>query len=261
MKSSLLLAIDIGNTHTVFGIYESDRLIADWRITSSTARTEDECWLLLLLLSQSRGIDPLHIRHVGVSSVVPNLTDVYILMSRKYLSLEPLVVHANLTLGVNICYDDPMAVGADRICDAVAAYTKYGGPVIIIDFGTATTFDVVTAEGEYLGGVIAPGIETAAADLHRRAAKLPKIDLHFPQRVIGRDTISSMQSGIMYGAVDAMEGIVKRIWEELGVQRTTVVATGGLVNIVSSQSKIIDHIEPSLVLEGVRIIVERNQKR
>jgi type III pantothenate kinase len=259
--SPLLLAIDIGNTHTVFGLYDGESLLADWRITSPIARTMDECWLIVRFLSSDRGIEQVRIHRVGIASVVPNLTDIYIQMSRKYLTVEPLVIGGSLDTGIKVLYDDPSAVGADRICDAAAAYKKYGGPIIIIDFGTATTFDVVTARGEYLGGAIAPGIETAAADLHRRAAKLPRIDLHFPKSVIGQDTISSMQAGIMFSAVDSMEGIVRRIWEELGVERTPVVVTGGLAGLISARSRLITAVEPSLVLEGVRIIVERELRQ
>jgi len=193
---------------------------------------------------------------VGISSVVPNLTDVFVWMSEKHFKVKPIVVSSELDLGIKILYDDPSAVGADRLCNAVAGFTKYGGPVIIIDFGTATTYDVVSEKGEYLGGVIAPGIETSAAELHRRAAKLPKIELHFPKSVIGKNTVSSMQSGIMYGAVDAMEGMIKRIKNIIG-QNAKVIATGGLAKTIIEHTNMIDFYEPSLVLDGICIIYNR----
>ncbi|MGB9592418.1 MAG: type III pantothenate kinase, partial [Candidatus Kryptoniota bacterium] len=181
-------------------------------------------------------------------------------MSAKYFNCEPMVVSASLDLGIKIDYEDPHAVGSDRICNAVAGFEKFGGPLIIIDFGTATTFDVISVDGTYLGGAIAPGLETAAQDLQRRAAKLPKIELKFPANIIGKNTVASMQSGIMFGAVESMEGIVRRIKNEIG-ESAKVVATGGYAGILASASRIINAVEPSLVLEGVRIIYEKNQKK
>ncbi len=252
----MLLAIDIGNTHTVFGIYRDGKLIHDWRVSSLITRTEDETWLLVKFFCEDAKVNINEITGVGISSVVPNLTDVFIWMSEKHFKVKPVVVSSELDLGIKILYDDPSAVGADRLCNAVAGFTKYGGPVIIIDFGTATTYDVVSENGEYLGGVIAPGIETGAAELHRRAAKLPKIELHFPKSVIGKNTVSSMQSGIMYGAVDAMEGMIKRIKNIIG-QNAKVIATGGLAKIIIEHTNMIDFYEPSLVLDGIYIIYNR----
>jgi len=252
----MLLAIDIGNTHTVFGIYRDGKLIHDWRVSSLITRTEDETWLLVKFFCSDANVDVGDITGVGISSVVPNLTDVFLWMSRKHFKVEPVVISSEIDLGIKILYDDPTAVGADRLCNAVAGFTKYGGPVIIVDFGTATTYDVVSERGEYLGGVIAPGIETSAAELHRRAAKLPKIELHFPKSVIGKNTVSSMQSGIMYGAVDAMEGMIRRIKEVVG-QRAKVIATGGLAKTIIEHTKVIDFYEPSLVLDGIYIIYNR----
>ncbi len=252
----MLLAIDIGNTHTVFGIYKDGKLLQDWRVSSQIARTEDEVWLIVKFFCSDLNINVNEITGVGISSVVPNLTDIFVWMSQKHLNIEPVVISAELDLGIKILYDDPSAVGADRLCNAVAGFVKYGGPVIIVDFGTATTYDVVSEKGEYLGGVIAPGLETSAAELHRRAAKLPKIELHFPKDVIGRNTISSMQSGIMYGAVDAMEGMVRRIRNIVG-QNAKVVATGGLAKVIIKYTNVIDFYEPSLVLDGIWIIYNR----
>jgi type III pantothenate kinase len=252
----MLLAVDVGNTHTVLGIYDGDRLVADWRIASLTQRTADEHWLALRSFCTDSGIDLKHIRGVGLSSVVPDLTDIFETMSRNYLKVEPLTVTANLDLGISVHYIDPSQVGADRLCNAIAGYHKYGGPLIIIDFGTATTFDVVAKNGDYLGGVITLGLESMASELHRRAAKLPKIELHFPATVIGRDTVSSMQAGVMFGTVDAVEGAVRRITQELGAP-AKVIATGGLSRVVARYTKVIEHCEPSLVLDGIRLIYRR----
>ncbi|MCS7228761.1 MAG: type III pantothenate kinase [Candidatus Kryptonium sp.] len=252
----MLLAIDIGNTHTVFGIYKDGELLHDWRVSSLITRTEDETWLLVKFFCNDANVNIEEITGVGISSVVPNLTDVFVWMSQKHFKTDPVIVSSDLDLGIKILYDDPSAVGADRLCNAVAGYTKYGGPVIIVDFGTATTYDVVSENGEYLGGVIAPGIETSAAELHRRAAKLPKIELHFPKSVIGTNTVSSMQSGIMYGAVDAMEGMIKRIKNIIG-QHAKVIATGGLAKAIIEKTNVIDFYEPSLVLDGIYIIYNR----
>jgi type III pantothenate kinase len=252
----MLLAVDIGNTHTVLGVYAGERLLCDWRITSSTHRTADESWLTIKNLCKEAGIEIQSITGVGVSSVVPNLTDIFETIARKYLKVEPVSVSASLDLGIKIHYTDPSAVGADRLCNAIAGYRKYGGPLIVIDFGTATTYDVISKEGDYLGGIITLGLESSADELHRRAAKLPRIELHFPSSVIGTDTVSSMQAGVLFGTVDAVEGIVRRIRKELG-NDAKVIATGGLASTVARYTSIIEACEPTLVLEGVRLIYER----
>ncbi len=252
----MLLAIDVGNTHTVLGIYDGARLVAEYRVSSATARTEDEFGLIVKLFCENAGIATSAVDGIGISSVVPNLTDVVVKMSEKYFQIKPLVISAALDFGIRVLYDDPASVGADRLCNAVAGFTKYGGPLIIIDFGTATTYDVVSRNGEYLGGVIAPGIETAAANLHRQAAKLPKVELKFPEKVVGTDTVASMQSGILYGSVDAMEGMIRRIKDVVG-QEAKVIVTGGYSKLIKEHSQSIDYWEPSLVLDGMRMIYER----
>jgi type III pantothenate kinase len=260
----MFLAIDIGNTHTVFGIYRNAKLMADWRATSMLQRTEDEVGTQVRLFLKEANIPLKKIDGVGISSVVPNLTDVYSLMARKYFGVEPLIISSSLDLDITINYDDPNSVGADRICNTVAGFEAFGGPLIIIDFGTATTYDVVSSTGDYLGGIIAPGVETSAVDLHRRAAKLPKIELHFPKTVVGRDTVSAMQAGILFGAVDAMEGMVMRIQQDLlrsGEKRATVIATGGFSQLIASRSKTISSSVPSLVLDGVRLIYEKTRHK
>ena len=252
----MILAVDIGNTHTVFGIYDKKKLLGDWRVTSFVTRTEDEFGALIRTFCDNAGIPMKKITAFGISSVVPNLTDVMERMSRKYLKLEPIIVSSALPLGIKVLYEDPSSVGADRLCNAVAGFAKYRGPLVIVDFGTATTFDVISKSGEYLGGVIAPGIETSAAELHRRAAKLPKVDIHFPKHVVGTNTVNSMQSGILYGALDSMETMIRRISKEID-DYPTVIATGGFSELMMEHSKIINKHEPTLVLDGVRIIVEK----
>jgi type III pantothenate kinase len=252
----MLLAVDIGNTHTVVGIFKGEKLLADWRLASSAHRTADEQWLIIKSFLVESAISSSDIKGVGISSVVPDLTVIFETLAKKYLRVEPMTVHAALDLGMPILYKDPAVVGADRLCNALAGMKKYGTPLIILDFGTATTFDVVSKNGEYLGGVIALGLESAAAELHRRAAMLPKIPLQFPPQVIGRDTVSSMQAGIMFGAIDAVEGIVRRIRRELGTE-ARVIATGGLSSVVANHTKVIEACEPSLVLEGIQLIHER----
>lgn len=250
----MFLSIDIGNTHTSFALYENENLLGHWRVSSIISRTEDEIAVQVNFFCNTIAKNISDINAVGISSVVPNLTIAAQRMAEKYISRnDVLVVGSHCDIGMPILYDDPTAVGADRICNAVAGYKKHGAPLIIIDFGTANTFDVVSRKGEYLGGVISPGLETSAADLHRRAARLPKIELTFPSNVIGRNTVESMKSGIMFSAVDSINGIVHRIWEELG-ERTKVIATGGYASIIASRTSLIEHVEPTLVLDGVRII-------
>ncbi len=251
----MLLAIDIGNTHTVVGVFNGETLLVDWRMTSLSQRTADENWLTIKEFCRESNLDPASITGVGISSVVPDLTTNFELLARTRLHLDPVTVSSKLDLGIKILYADPAAVGADRLCNAVAGFHKYGGPLIIIDFGTATTFDVVSATGDYLGGVIALGLESSASELHRRAAKLPRIELRFPEKVIGQDTIGSMQAGVMFGTVDAVEGMVRRIRSELGVQ-TRVIATGGLSSVIARYTNVIEKCEPALVLEGIRLIWE-----
>jgi len=250
----MLLAIDVGNTHTVVGIFRGEHLVADWRMASATHRTADETWLTIKSFCGDAGINTADIRGVGISSVVPDFTGILESMVRKYIKVDPVIVDASLDLGITVGYADPTA--ADRLCNAIAGFAKYGGPLIIIDFGTATTYDVVSEKGDYLGGVITLGLESSAAELHRRAAKLPKVELRFPHRVVGKETASSIQAGIMFGSVDAVEGMVRRIQNELG-STTRVIATGGLSTVIAQQTRVIEACEPSLVLEGVRLIYEK----
>jgi len=259
----MLLAIDIGNTHTVFGIFQGVALKADWRVSSTAQKTEDEVGTQLLQFLRGGGIEPSAIQSIGLSSVVPNLTDIFRRMAEKYFGQSPVIIGSNLDLGISIRYKDPSAVGADRLCNAVAGFAKYGGPLIIVDFGTATTYDIIAANGDYLGGVISAGVETSAADLHRRAARLPKIKLHLPKQLIATDTVASMQAGILYGAIDSLEGMIRRLQKEIHTREgkaARVIATGGFSTFISRQTQVLSATEPTLVLDGVRLIVERIRK-
>ncbi|MDZ7373765.1 MAG: type III pantothenate kinase [candidate division KSB1 bacterium] len=252
----MLLAIDVGNTHVVVGVFDGEKLLGRWRLASGVARTEDELWALLKTLSSGEGVDLQRVRGVAVSSVVPSLTPVVEKMARRYLDLSPLLISAELDLGMPVLYEDPRAVGADRICNAVAGYHLFGGPLVVVDFGTATTFDVVTRDGEYLGGIICTGLETSAYLLHRYAAKLPKVELAFPPELIGRNTENAIRSGLMWGAVEMVDGLVRRLRAELG-EDTRTVATGGLARLLVPKLREVDRVEPDLTLIGIRLVYTR----
>jgi len=228
-----------------------------WRLSSKNFRTEDECWVAIDALFKLEKENPGSISGVAISSVVPELTLIYKRMVDKYLDINPVIIGSDLDLGFKILYKDPLAVGADRLCNAIAGKKKYGVPLIILDFGTATTFDCLDKNGDYLGGIICPGIESAATVLHFKAAKLPKIDLVFPEKLIGRTTEESMQSGILYGAVELIEGLVPKIKKELSSD-CKVIATGGLAPIIAEQTSAIDNVEESLNIEGIYLLYKRN---
>jgi type III pantothenate kinase len=254
----MLLTIDIGNTNLTLGLYEGDTLGAHWRLATDHNRMPDEYGLQLLGLLQNAGKTLKDIKGISLASVVPPLTGRVVQACREYLKQEPLVVDAGIKTGIKIRYEDPKAVGADRVCDAVAVMKLYGGPACVVDFGTATTFNAVTKDGEYLGGAITAGINLAAEALYTRAAKLPRIDLQVPPSVIGRNTVHAMQSGLLFGYVSMVEGMVARFRSELGSDMK-VVATGGLAEVVAKETKVIDVIAPWLTLEGLRIIWELNR--
>ncbi len=255
----MLLAIDIGNTEVAAGLFKQDQLIAHWRISSNITRTEDETWSIMYSICQALGQDLKNVTGVAISSVVPDHTIIFEKMVHKYNNCAPVIVHSGLDLGIKICYETPASVGADRLCNAVAGFQKYGGPLIIVDFGTATTFDVVSKKGEYLGGAIAPGIETASRMMHLRAAKLPSISLHFPEHVIGRTTENSMQAGIMYGAVDIVNGLSKRINNEIAGD-ASFIATGGLAKLLLEKLENDFILEPYLTLKGLHFVYNRVRK-
>ena len=250
------MAIDIGNTQIAAGIFDNEKLCTHWRLSSTPERTEDETWILMKAICDAHGINIKEIKGVAITSVVPEMISTFVKIAIKYLKIDPVVVRHNIDLGINILYENPASVGADRLCNAVGGFHKYGGPLTIVDFGTATTFDVVSGKGDYMGGIIAPGIETSALILHQRAAKLPKVELFFPDKIIGRTTETSMQSGLMYGSVELIDGIIKRINKELG-EKTIAIATGGLARIILNQLKSVNKLEPFLTLEGLRIIYNR----
>jgi type III pantothenate kinase len=255
----MLLTIDIGNTNLTLGLYEGDTLGAHWRLATDHNRMPDEYGLQFLGLLQNAGKTIQDIKGISLASVVPPLTGRVVQACREYLKQEPLVVDAGVKTGIKVRYEDPKAVGADRICDAVAVMKLYGGPACVVDFGTATTFNAITKDGEYLGGAITAGINLAAEALYTRAAKLPRIDLQVPPSVIGRNTVHAMQSGLLFGYVSMVEGMVNRFRAELGGDMK-VVATGGLAEVVAHETKVIDIIAPWLTLEGLRIIWEINEK-
>ncbi len=254
----MLLTIDIGNTNLTLGLYEGHQLGAHWRLATDHNRMPDEYGLQFLGLLQNAGKTPGDITGVSLASVVPPLTGRVIQACREYLKQEPLVVDAGIKTGIKIRYEDPKAVGADRVCDAVAVMKFYGGPACVVDFGTATTFNAITKDGEYLGGAITAGINLAAEALYTRAAKLPRIDLQVPPSVIGRNTTHAMQSGLLFGYVSMVEGMVARFRSELG-SGMKVIATGGLAEVVAKETKTIDIIAPWLTLDGLRLIWELNQ--
>jgi len=253
----MLLVIDVGNTNTVLGVYNGKELRAHWRLTTNPGQTADEYGILIRNLFTLDGILSSEISGIMIASVVPPLNSLLEEMAEKYFHLQALFLGPGTRTGMAIHYDNPLEVGADRIADAVAAYEKYGGPCVVVDFGTGINFDVVSENGEYLGGAIAPGIGIAAEALFERAARLPRVEIREPQRVIGTNTVSSMQSGLFYGAVGAMDGILDRICAVLG-KKTKVVATGGQAALVAAASKYRPPVDPSLTLDGLRIIYERN---
>jgi type III pantothenate kinase len=253
----MLLAIDIGNSNVVLGVFDRERLVENWRVGTKTQITPDEYAMIFKDLFNFAGLDFSRIDGVIISTVVPPLLPVMAEMSRKYFRMEPLVVTHELKMGITIRYDNPKEIGADRIVNAAAAYRLYGGPLIIVDFGTATTFCAVTRSGEYLGGAIAPGVKISAEALFQRAAKLPRVELVKPRSVIGSDTISAMQAGILYGYAGLVDGIVERMKKELSPE-AKVVATGGLAELVAPETRSIKEVKPHLTLEGLRLLFEIN---
>lgn len=253
----MLLTIDIGNTNITFGLFDGDTLKHSWRIATVHERMADEYGLQVLGLFQHRGVDVSAISGATMASVVPPLTDTWVQACVDYIGHNPLVVDSTVKTGVRIQYENPSQVGADRIVDAAAVNHKYGGPACVVDFGTATTFDAIAANGDYLGGAIAPGIGIAADALFQRAAKLPRVELRRPPTAIGRNTPHAMQSGLLYGYVGLVEGMVQRFRVELGPDMI-VIGTGGLAPIIARETDVIQHIEPWLTLEGLRLIYNLN---
>lgn len=255
----MILVVDVGNTNIVLGLYEGSALHCNWRISTNRSGTSDEYGVLIYNLFRLAGISVERIEGVIISSVVPPLMFVLEELCLKYLNRAPYIVGPGIKTGLNIRVDNPKEVGADRIVNAVAALELYGAPCIIVDFGTATTYDYIDASGQLLGCAIAPGIGISTEALYQRAAKLPRIELIKPKSVIGKNTISAMQAGIVYGYVGQVDGIVSRIIEEYGTS-PEVVATGGLAEMIASESRTISVVNPLLTLEGLRFIYEKNAK-
>jgi type III pantothenate kinase len=253
----MLLAIDVGNTNAVLGIYRGDDFLFQWRVASETNRMPDEYAMILRDLLMYNGLSLGDISGCIISSVVPPLTTVFSEMVERYLGFPPLIVGPGIRTGVRILYEDPRGVGADRIVNAVASYRLYGGPAVVIDFGTATTFDAISGEGDYLGGAIAPGIGLAAEALFQHTAKLPRVELVTPKTAVGKNTPSAMQAGLIFGYVGLVEGLVARFKKELG-NNARVIATGGLAPLVAKETSCIEIVDPRLTLYGLKLLYELN---
>lgn len=253
----MLLVIDVGNTNTSLGVYEGEKLLAHWRLTTNRSRTVDEYGVHARNLFALANIDFQAIDAIAIASVVPPLNYTLKTMAEAYFKITPLFVDHSTNTGLRILYEPPADVGADRIVDAVAAIEKYGTPCIIVDFGTATTFDVINAKGEYLGGVIAPGIMISSDALFQRAARLPRVDIKRPQTVVGSSTTTAIQSGLYYGYTGLVDGVLTRIIEEIG-EKPRVIATGGLAQLIATGSEFIEVVDDTLTLDGLKLIFERN---
>ena len=249
----MLLAVDVGNTQTVLGLYDGDRLTDDWRLATERTRTGDELGVLIGGL-----LDPESVDGICLSTTVPSIVREWERLARRFADAPILVVGPGVKTGIPIRYDDPREVGPDRIVNAVAAKARYGAPAIVVDFGTSTNFDVVSPEGEYVGGVLAPGIEISMEALFARAARLVNVDFVAPARVIGKTTVGGLQSGLVYGFAGQVDGIVARIREELQAPEARAIATGGLAEVVAPHSAVIERVDPFLTLEGLRLVWELN---
>ena len=253
----MLCVIDIGNTHTVLGLFRGEALVEHFRIQTGRSKTSDEWGATFKALFTLRGLEMADVREAAVASVVPSATAAVVAASKTYFGVEPLVVGPGVKTGLPIRYENPREVGADRVVNAVAGYARVQGAVIVVDFGTATTFDCISAVGEYLGGAITPGIVTSLDALATRTAKLPRVDLLKPRHAVGRNTVESIRSGMLYGYVGLVDGLVKRLKSEM-TENASVIATGGLAAVIAEESETVESVSPHLTLEGLRLIHRLN---
>ncbi|HYQ18115.1 MAG TPA: type III pantothenate kinase [Polyangiaceae bacterium] len=255
----MLLAVDLGNTNVVLGLYDGERLLHTFRVATVRTRTEDEYAVFLQQLLALRNLSAQSVSAAIIASVVPQLTDVMVSAIRQAVGREPLIVGPGIETGISVLYDNPQDVGADRIVDAVAAFARYQSGLIVVDFGTATTFNCVSPQGEYLGGVIVPGVKVSLEGLMQSAAKLRPVELTAPPRVLGRNTTHAIQSGAIHGYAAMVDGLVERLVSELGFP-CRIIATGGLSSLIGKHAKSIQELDPNLTLDGLRILYERNRK-
>lgn len=256
----MILVIDVGNTNLTIGVYDGEELKATFRMMTKTPRTSDEYGVMLTTLLSTKGITTQMIEGCIVASVVPDVMHSLTGGITRYIGVKALIVGPGLKTGIKIVTENPRAIGADRIVDAVAAYEKYGGPVLVIDFGTATTYDLVTAEGHFAAGITAPGIRISSEALWSQAAKLPKIEIKKPKSILAQETITSMQAGLVYGQIGQTEYIIRKVKEESGLAELKIVATGGLGRLISEETESIDVYDSALTLDGLRIIYEKNRR-
>jgi type III pantothenate kinase len=263
-ETSMLLTLDVGNTNTVLGLYQlaTDELVTHWRISTLRAQTPDEYGVLFLNLFAMRKIEATQVSAIIISSVVPPLESTLRQVCERYFNLKPMFVEPGIKTGMPILVDNPAELGADRLVNGVAAFARYGGPCIVVDFGTATTFDLISAKGEYLGGVIAPGLAISAEALFSRAARLSRVDVKKPAKVVGTNTVAHMQSGLYYGYIGLVDGILERMLSETrnpDLPAPKIIATGGLARLIVDDSRFVETIDDMLTLDGLRLIYERNR--
>lgn len=257
----MLLVIDVGNTNMTLGVYQGEELLATFRMMTKTPRTSDEYGVMITQLLKNKGIEAMELEGSIVASVVPDVMHSLTGALVRYTDTRPIIVGPGTRTGIRVVTEDPRAIGADRMVDAVAAYEKYGGPVLVLDFGTATTYDLITEAGEFTAGITAPGIRISSEALWTKAAKLPNIEIKKPRSILAQETISSMQAGLVYGQIGQTEYIIKKVKEESGIRNLKVVATGGLGRLIADETDTIDVYDSSLTLDGLRIIYEKNGKK
>lgn len=257
----MILAVDIGNTNIVIGVYDGDELLGNWRMVTRSEKTSDEYGVFILNLLNHNNIEHTKIKSAIVSSVVPNVMHSFENALKKYFNIEPLIVEPGIKTGITIATDNPREVGADRIVGIVAAYDMYGGPLIVIDFGTATTYDVVSEKGEFKYGITSPGIQISADALWQKTAQLPSVEIKKPASILAKNTVTSIQAGLVYGYIGQVEYIIKKVKEEMKTDDMKVIATGGLGRIIYEETKLIDVYDPLLLFKGLKVIHDKNCKK